>query len=47
LKKFYEATDYEMECNKICGRHFKTIDEHTEYIKKGGCDKLIEVLARS
>lgn len=44
---FYEATDYEMECNKICGRHFKTIDEHTEFIKNGGCDKLIEVLARS
>ena len=47
LKKFYEVTDYEMECHKICGKHFKAIDEHTEFIKNGGCDKLINVLARS
>jgi hypothetical protein len=47
IKKFYEATDYEMECHKICGKRFKTIDEHTEFIKNGGCDKLINVLAQS
>ncbi|MFC1724908.1 C-GCAxxG-C-C family (seleno)protein [candidate division KSB1 bacterium] len=47
LKKFYEVTDYEMECHKICGKRFKTIDEHTEFIKNGGCDELIDVLARS
>ena len=47
LKKFYKATDYEMECFKICGKRFKTIDEHTEFIKNGGCDKLIKVLAQS
>ena len=47
LKKFYKATDYEMECHKICGKRFKTIDEHTEFIKNGGCDKLIKVLAQS
>lgn len=46
IKKFYEATDYEMECHKICGKRFKTIEEHTEFIKKGGCDKLINVLAQ-
>jgi len=45
LKKFYEMTNYEMECHKICGKRFKTIDEHTEFIKNGGCDKLIDVLA--
>jgi len=45
LKKFYEATDYEMECHKICEKRFKTIDEHTEFIKNGGCKKLISVLA--
>ena len=47
LKTFYETTEYEMECNKICGKRFKTINEHTEFIKSGGCDKLINVLARS
>jgi hypothetical protein len=45
LKAFFEATDYEMECSKICGQRFKTIDEHTEFIKNGGCEKLIQVLA--
>jgi hypothetical protein len=45
LKTFFEATDYEMECNKICGQRFKTIDEHSEFIKNGGCKKLIDVLS--
>lgn len=45
LLKFYEATDSEMECNKICGERFETVDDHTKFIKKGGCDKLINVLA--
>ena len=47
LEKFYEVSDYEMECSKICGKHFKTLDEHTEYINTGGCSKLIDVLAQS
>ena len=46
IKRFYEATDYEMECHKICGKRFNTIDEHSEFIKNGGCDKLINVLAQ-
>jgi len=45
LKTFYEETDYEMQCDKICGQSFETLDEHTEFLKKGGCKKLIEVLA--
>ena len=47
LNTFYEETDFEMECNKICGQRFNTITNHTEFIKNGGCDKLIDVLARS
>ncbi len=46
INKFYEATDYEIECKKICGKTFKTIDKHTEFIKNGGCDKLIDILAQ-
>ena len=45
LYAFYESTDYEMECNKITGQCFKAIEEHTEFIKNGGCKKLINVLA--
>ena len=45
IKKFYEATDYVMECHKICGKRFKSLDEHTEFIKNGGCSKLITMLA--
>ncbi len=47
LENFYEVSDYEMECSKICGKQFKTVDEHTEYINNGGCKKLIDVLAQS
>ncbi len=46
INKFYEATNSEMECSTICGKRFATIDEHTEFIKNGGCSKLIEVLAK-
>lgn len=45
LKIFYEETDYEMQCEKICGQQFKTLDDHTEFINNGGCKKLIDVLA--
>lgn len=45
LNVFFEATGHEMECRTITGKCFKTIDEHTEFIKNGGCDKLIQVLA--
>jgi C_GCAxxG_C_C family probable redox protein len=46
LRAFYIQTDSEMRCNKICGKQFNTIDEHSEYIKKGGCQNLIEALAK-
>lgn len=47
LKAFYEATEYEMECHTITGKCFKTIDDHTKFIKNGGCEKLINVLANT
>jgi hypothetical protein len=47
LKTFHDETDYEFQCNKISGENFKTIDNHTEFIKSGGCSKLIDVLAES
>lgn len=47
LKVFYEETDYEIQCEKICGRRFASLEEHTEFVKNGGCKKLINVLAAS
>ena len=46
VRAFYMQTDSEMLCGKICGKHIKTIDEHTEYIRSGGCEKLIDALAK-
>ena len=47
IQIFYEATNYEMECQKISGKRFASLDEHTEFIQSGGCNTLIKVLARS
>jgi hypothetical protein len=47
IEAFNEETGYEMECCKITGRCFKTIDEHTEFIRNGGCEKLMNVLTEA
>ena len=46
LNAFYDATDSEILCSKISGQYFKSIEKHTKYIRNGGCDKLLNVLAR-
>ena len=45
VKSFYEETDYEMACSKICGQTFKNNEDHTAFIESGGCKKLIDRLA--
>jgi hypothetical protein len=45
LKAFYSVTDSKILCNEISGQRFKTINDHTQFIKNGGCGKLINVLA--
>ncbi len=47
LKAFYDATGSEILCPKISGQSFKTIGDHTEFVKNGGCDKLINVLTQT
>ena len=47
LDKFFKATEYQMLCSEITGESFQTISDHTEFIKNGGCEKLISVLAQS
>lgn len=46
FRAFYIQTDSEMLCNKICGKKFNSLDEHSEYIRNGGCKKLIDALAK-
>ncbi len=47
FKAFTKATGSEYSCRNICGRQFNTIDDHTEYLINGGCQKLMNVLAKS
>jgi len=47
LNLFYSATDSEILCHKISGQKFKTINEHSEFVKNGGCEKLIKLLAQA
>lgn len=44
LKSFKELTGGTLVCKEICGRSFDGLEEHMEYIEKGGCDKLISLL---
>jgi C_GCAxxG_C_C family probable redox protein len=46
LRAFYIQTDSEVLCSRICGKQFSSIDEHTDYIRGGGCGKLIDTLAK-
>ena len=41
IDKFIQNSDFEFECAKITGRTF----ENADYLKNGGCAKIIEVLA--
>jgi hypothetical protein len=45
IEKFLESTDFEFECSKIVGRKFEDVADHAEYIRNGGCSKIIDVLA--
>jgi len=46
LKAFNSKTDSEFLCHKISGKRFRTIGDHTEFVKNGGCGKLINILAQ-
>jgi hypothetical protein len=45
IERFVESTDGEFECSKIVGRKFKNVADHAEYLRAGGCSKIIEALA--
>ncbi len=46
FEAFLNVTDSRVLCREICGRDFQTLDEHTNFIQKGGCEKLIQAVAR-
>jgi hypothetical protein len=45
IDKFIKCTDDEFECSEIVGRKFENISDHANYLRDGGCSKIIEVLA--
>ena len=45
INRFLKCTGYEFECAKIVGRKFGNISDHADYLRDGGCSKIIEVLA--
>jgi hypothetical protein len=47
LNTFNSVTESEMLCHKICKRHFNSLSDHSEFIKNGGCNKLIIALSKT
>ncbi len=47
IQAFYLKTDSRVLCKDICNRSFNTIDEHSEYIKSGGCKELISTMVHA
>ncbi|WP_340198844.1 C-GCAxxG-C-C family (seleno)protein [Ascidiimonas sp. W6] len=47
LKAFNTITDNKMLCSDICGKFFENLDDHTEYLKQGGCKAIMDVLVRT
>lgn len=47
LKVFMETTGDELRCHTLVGRRFTSIEDHTEFIQKGGCAAILDALARA
>lgn len=45
ISKFKSETGSKLLCKDICAKKFNSIEEHSEFIKNGGCQKLIRILA--
>ena len=45
VERFLECTGGEFRCDKIVGRRFEGVADHTAYVCDGGCSKIIETLA--
>lgn len=47
IEKFLKSSDYTFECAEIAGRKFESVEDHAEYVRQGGCAKIIEALAEA
>jgi hypothetical protein len=47
ISAFKEATGARMLCQEICGRKFNSLEEHSAFVKNGGCEKIINLLAET
>jgi hypothetical protein len=45
FRAFKEKTGGEVRCRQICGRSFAGLEEHSVFLKEGGCSALMEQLA--
>ncbi|HMB23045.1 MAG: C-GCAxxG-C-C family (seleno)protein [Chloroflexota bacterium] len=45
MERFAECTNGEFECSKIVGRQFESVSDHADYLRRGGCSQIIEVLS--
>ncbi|MBT8326765.1 MAG: hypothetical protein KJP21_03515, partial [Bacteroidia bacterium] len=45
IKEFTKYTKGEMLCKNITNEDFRDINDHSEFINKGGCDELIDILS--
>jgi hypothetical protein len=45
IDRYLESADYEFECAKVVGKKFENLASHAEYLRAGGCAKIIEALA--
>ncbi|MGD2033608.1 MAG: C-GCAxxG-C-C family protein [Bacteroidales bacterium] len=47
MNAFYQATDSKILCHEICGQCFSSLNDHSDFIKNGGCAELINALAQA
>lgn len=47
LKAFQDITHSELVCSKISGQRFRTFEDHSDFVKNGGCSKIIDALANA
>jgi hypothetical protein len=45
MEKFLAVSNYEFECSNIVGRKFENVQDHSEFIKGGGCSDILDELS--
>jgi hypothetical protein len=45
MDRFLKATDYEVECERVVGRKFESVQDHAFHLATGGCEAVLEALA--